>query len=1113
MKKRGCLCLTIYVTVRTSLLFLIGLGLGLNFSTQEAKAQEICQIYITTEVIDTSWLAPYRGETDLQVIHLEQNLHQLSNETLASLLTDNTFLLGERRRLHFSLLNGRYNETWVPLTWAANQVPPPREGQSFCQSLRSFLQWARRGREAALALVDYRLDAASDSFLGETLIKQEATFLWQQQLLPEEVESAQQIYRELLAKIPQNPGPPGYFFRFWTQVVELIYSREKENINYCKDKAMMIYALLDRCTNCVGETALFIALFIDAGFEPPAGWKLGVQIYKDHVMPVLYHEENSRAFDLSVGRFVDFEAILSYQDYLFTYIRGFNKFVHPMEKSLLGQHQMQKLGPRWGCWPARDGGYISGHQVNNLSRLGPCDNFREGSEPPGFADNHGRWLPSASSGALTFSDTDAGSGEGLTRALEFLASPLLGVYNYLRPGSNQGRASSGSGNYGGNSGLNSAASRNIFDNYKRLLAENKLSRQDADFVSMWLREGEPFAPFADYFSRQQILEFMETDSQSSEPRRNALSYITDIDESCLILPAIRVTKKEDTVTPSTPLWRAEIDIEFVSVHDAVIKGDELAQKYLEMNMNERYMSLLSYFETQIFDGLQKINQIPPQLSRGSLEKQILFKKEIVQVFDNFKSYVALVGRIRNSCWLLNYSSWPLLGYKGYIIEELREGNFGQFWRAMKSNPLQLLQVLDELSDLEKRELSELWKILFQGSIALEGGFLVLERNFIQDALTNFKYFVLHHPDYFFTATSSEQERQMFGGVRPVQPILVRELRAREQVEPNRPDVQLPQIEYTCRPEDEGRVVQVGFLYVDCSQSFAISSETKLSDEFSEGGDHDKNQEGQGNKDQIGDLALEAASIQGRIPHLPYHMEVDKVHYFGSPEGDLELQQLQNGSDPRQEVILQVSTWKLFFSLFQPFLYGDSDRLAVHHLYRESLKDIIEARYRWVSSSRFQIDYYQIFDFELHTVAQEVVANRLSRYEGVISLERMARLRHDHEKQTQIPTEYNDNHFRAARYYHAKNNLHPDWSASPRFDEYREFINNYGVAPYRFQNLDYYVWEEVSGFKTYEVRDSSVQWVATQEPFLYSYILPITGERLFRELIDMDLKVRLNEYLN
>ena len=94
---------------------------------------------------------------------------------------------------------------------------------------------------------------------------------------------------------------PDDFYTLWTEVRKLVYSRAQTHITYCIEKPSMAHALVDGCVNCVGETYLMVALFLDARVRPPAGYRLGAQDFRDHLRPVLYHEGSRQTYDLATG--------------------------------------------------------------------------------------------------------------------------------------------------------------------------------------------------------------------------------------------------------------------------------------------------------------------------------------------------------------------------------------------------------------------------------------------------------------------------------------------------------------------------------------------------------------------------------------------------------------------------------------------------------------------------------------------------------------------------------------------------------------------------------------------------------------------------------------------
>src|SRR5690606_29983384 len=58
---------------------------------------------------------------------------------------------------------------------------------------------------------------------------------------------------------------------------------------YCRDMISFRDFSEDKCTNCQGQTMLFVALLLDLQIIADAPWRLGIQIMSNHVRPVLYN--------------------------------------------------------------------------------------------------------------------------------------------------------------------------------------------------------------------------------------------------------------------------------------------------------------------------------------------------------------------------------------------------------------------------------------------------------------------------------------------------------------------------------------------------------------------------------------------------------------------------------------------------------------------------------------------------------------------------------------------------------------------------------------------------------------------------------------------------------
>lgn len=77
------------------------------------------------------------------------------------------------------------------------------------------------------------------------------------------------------------------------------YLHQKYFYNYCRDVGYMAaFFSSEHCGNCQSNSKLVLANLIDAGFQPPTGFKLALQNYRDHLAPVLYDLKKEKVLDL-----------------------------------------------------------------------------------------------------------------------------------------------------------------------------------------------------------------------------------------------------------------------------------------------------------------------------------------------------------------------------------------------------------------------------------------------------------------------------------------------------------------------------------------------------------------------------------------------------------------------------------------------------------------------------------------------------------------------------------------------------------------------------------------------------------------------------------------------
>lgn len=325
-----------------------------------------------------------------------KDLYKLTPQEIAKLADNNHFILyrgNGKNEFLLSITNGQGSSNWKPFAFAAPPVGPtqPIASTYSCTAMMSRVRLFVRTRQAiedGFKILRHKpLD--HDRTVGEIILDLEHSFyvhMNARQFLRAPVKPA---YFEILRSVKSIREQMGEdFFKDWKQVRKLIYDKHQNNVDYCRDKASMTEALLDRCTNCVGETYLVTALFLDAGFQPPEGWQFGTQGFTDHFRPVLYNLKRKMTFDLVTGALGRFKgAIFDYETLIAGVLSGDDLLRTDYERISLSGLSPKYAWIDWGC-------YIPGWDVrpelrpSRFGMMNVCGKYAGwGAEIPEKADN------------------------------------------------------------------------------------------------------------------------------------------------------------------------------------------------------------------------------------------------------------------------------------------------------------------------------------------------------------------------------------------------------------------------------------------------------------------------------------------------------------------------------------------------------------------------------------------------------------------------------------------------------------------------------------------------------------------------------------------------------
>ncbi|MBC87103.1 MAG: hypothetical protein CL677_07965 [Bdellovibrionaceae bacterium] len=141
----------------------------------------------------------------------------------------------------------------------------------------------------------------SEKSFGEILIGLEAlAYSKRQKSYPEEAVATK--YRQLLSYLKESIATKELSgLQALDEVRQALISYGLAN--YCRDNTSMLNFFEDTCTNCQGQTYLYLSLITDLGIQVPKSLEFGFQIFADHVRPVILDKASQKIIDLVYATF------------------------------------------------------------------------------------------------------------------------------------------------------------------------------------------------------------------------------------------------------------------------------------------------------------------------------------------------------------------------------------------------------------------------------------------------------------------------------------------------------------------------------------------------------------------------------------------------------------------------------------------------------------------------------------------------------------------------------------------------------------------------------------------------------------------------------------------
>ena len=316
--------------------------------------------------------------------------------TRRAVLFDDThfgLIRGATDFMWMGLTHGRYVKGWDPARFAAPARGAAPDARYACGVLHARLPFYVESRRAASDVMGLVLGRKLNRTIGEAILDLERSYLVNKGWARFEKTNAKAAYLKLLAQAREF-DPENYpdFFSYWLQIRKLVYGKDQAGIKYCDEKASMTLALTDHCVNCVGETYLLTALFLDLGLTPPAGYRLGTQLFIDHIRPVLYNLQKGRTYDMVGGGVGPFRSAIMKPGVLASELWLGDKSLRAADEfDAVKAVKVDYVYRDWKCIFTYHVAGRNATQASDLTHLDTCQMFADGDEAnPHRANNQSK---------------------------------------------------------------------------------------------------------------------------------------------------------------------------------------------------------------------------------------------------------------------------------------------------------------------------------------------------------------------------------------------------------------------------------------------------------------------------------------------------------------------------------------------------------------------------------------------------------------------------------------------------------------------------------------------------------------------------------------------------
>ena len=878
---------------------------AINFlvASQEAHALDPqCKLY--TDASLTSVQAHYFADQLGYVLHKVPTSTLANHETLAPLLTDSSFVLSQSETknkyvLLMSITNGKYNSKgWIPLEVPV-QADLHKNSNLNCGAMIEYVAYTRRSRESVVYFLKHSLGLKTNPEMsfGQSLIQLEHHYLISKGEKSPNLQKINGKYMEILRHIKGLHLDTQDVIGLWPKVYKAIYSPENFNIDYCRRDTLLISALDKKCTNCVGFAALFVSLFIDLGLKPPPDWILGVEMFKDHIKPVLYSKKNNRVYDLSSGEFANpVGAIYPTSALSRPAVIGFNLLVTPEEKQYLEKKSTQVFFSPSLCFPSPlDLGFYVRLQLFNWRGYKSCGRYTNENPPEtSNLDNVSQFENREKSTSQSSSDeTENDVGRGFFHGVvKWFGFGVVGVTDFYVE--------------------------------KMLQLSQGLSANERADVEQFAKDGR-----GSFFNKYKVTDFFKKIGQESSLvsfKMQDTDFANQI-ENVYFFPAsiYKVPKPQGC---NVNMEKGVRIIDLSESWYSQIENAHSLDRYVAMSKKNK--SLLKEIRQRITLPLKiELAEAVPFLS----SPQILLK--LASYIGNYSCYSRYQTEFVERLYFKNFEPLPLdlqnklkmlLFKQEYFLDVEMQTFSKEVKKLFFVDPLPILSEIDKSSQSPQNLAENVFQMLtiaeeqqITQSILKMKEYLPEKTN--RSRIIEWLESVFWHDTYFFTVEPDDAEK-IYQNTTVVKIAHLKILPA----SPILPPVNLPKLPLDWCGDRTSGYVGSGSLYVDCGSSLRRRAQTKISNKTSGSPAH-RESSGAGQQDQAG---LERGTSVSTDPR------VKSLELSGSQSVMRDANYLLQ--DPRLEVQLKPSTFEYLYYLSPRSSYTTPAlKLGLFHSYRNRLE--------------------------------------------------------------------------------------------------------------------------------------------------------------------------------